>query len=552
MMTDEIRRKMKLDNQKFYHWKSIVSESKEFQRLMRKRNIKKTQTKHRYLVSLTTYCVYTNKSLTKLVSEAKKEQKTLDEDELQIIDLLEEFRPWMSEQGLGALTIRTRFNDVLAFYRNNRIHIPELERYIPDEEKQLEFSDLPSEKDIERAIDSSTSLSAKALFYFMASSGTAKCETSKLTVQDFIDATRDYHGEIDNIENVLLKLEEIDDVVPLFKLKRQKTGTIYHTCCTPQATKAILTLLRSKKSIKNDDPLFYYKYNGISKAFHRANFKHGWPKIKNFYYFSSHRLRKRHASLLIRDKGLAHYLQGRVLDKTSRVYFLENPNRVREEYEEEIRALKAINTALSNKIDTVESRIDNITRESDIKAIMEYASHNEVVNKYNLMDTVMTLYDADYKAKKIKVVDDNYKQTLVNRAFLIRDHIDYDPNSPEVLDERLETQYADKYNNLKNNVQTMKNELLNTKYRDLQLTKKNNTDINCELVKYMQKLLRNEDNPTTEGIEEIILNSLNVYEDITVIDALEYVNNKEKQQAEEEELEKIQNIEKEMYDLEDK
>ena len=601
-MTDEIRRKMKLDNQKFYHWKSIVSESKEFQRLMRKRNIKKTQTKHRYLVSLTTYCVYTNKSLTKLVSEAKEEQKTLDEDELQIIDLLEEFRPWMSEQGLGALTIRTRFNDVLAFYRNNRIHIPELERYIPDKEKELEFSDLPTEKDIERAIDSSTSLSAKALFYFMASSGTAKCETSKLTVQDFIDATRDYHGEIDNIENVLLKLEEIDDVVPLFKLKRQKTGTIYHTCCTPQATKAILTLLRSKKSIKNDDPLFYYKYGGISKAFHRANFKHGWPKIKNFYYFSSHRLRKRHASLLIRDKGLAHYLQGRVLDKTSRVYFLENPKRVREEYkkyiplltigeaeyygvsseeyeelqlenkeikqnyedlqntmdkqkeeyEEEIRALKAINTALSNKIDTVESRIDNITRERDIKAIMEYASHNEVVNKYDLMDTVMTLYDADYKAKKIKVVDDNYKQTLVNRAFLIRDHIDYDPNSPEVLNERLETQYADKYTNLKNNVQTMKNELLNTKYRDLQLTKKNNNDINCELVKYMQKLLRNEDNPTTEGIEEIILNSLNVYEDITVIDALEYVNNKEKQQAEEEELEKIQNIEQEMYNLEDK
>ena len=98
----------------------------------------------------------------------------------------------------------------------------------------------------------------------------------------------------------------------------------------------------------------------------------------------------------------------------------------------------------------------------------------------------------------------------------------------------------------------MKNELLNTKYRDLQLTKKNNNDINCELVKYMQKLLRNEDKPTTESIEEIILNSLNVYEDITVIDALEYVNNKEKQQAEEEELEKIQNIEKEMYDLEDK
>ena len=222
------------------------------------------------------------------------------------------------------------------------------------------------------------------------------------------------------------------------------------------------------------------------------------------------------------------------------------------EYEEEIRNLKAINAALSNKIDTVESRIDNITRESDIKSIMDYASHNEVVNKYDLMDPVMALYDADYKAKRVKVIDDNYKQTLVNRALLIKDQMDYDPNSPEVIDERLEMEYADQYANLKKNVYSMKKDLLKTKYEDLMLTKKNNRDIDCELVKYMQKLLRNKDYPTNEDIEDIILNSLNIYDDISIIDALEYTDNKERQQAEEEELEKLQNIEKEMYGLEDK
>lgn len=599
MMTDNDKRKMKLDNGKFYHWKEVVSESDEFKRLMRKRHIKKPQTKHRYVVSLTTYCVYTNKSLDELISEAKKEQKTLDEDELHIIDLLEEFRPWMSEQGLGALTIRTRFNDVKTFYRNNRVKIPELERYNPDKEPQLEFSDLPTESDIERAIDSSVSLSAKALFYFMASSGTAKCETSKLTVQDFIDATRDYHGEIDNIENVLLKLEEIDNVIPLFRIERQKTGTIYHTCCTPQATKAILTLLRSKKSINNDDPLFYYKYGGISKAFQRANLKHGWPKIKHYYYFSSHRLRKRHASLLIRDKGLAHYLQGRVLDKTSRSYFFENPKRVREEYkkyvpiltigeaeyygvsseeyeelqsenkkirqnyeeleksmdkqkeeyEQKIKDLEAINVALSNKIDTVESRIDNITRENDIKAIINYASRNTVVNEHDLMDIVMALYDADYKAKRIRVVDEDYKQTLVNRALLIQNQRENDPNSPKSIEKRLEMEYGEKYSELKTAVDNMKRELLRTKYLELQLTMKNHNTIDGLLIKYMQKLLSNNDSPLAEEIEEIIFNSLNIYEDITVIDAYGYVNKKEQKKAEEGELEKLQKIEKEMYGI---
>lgn len=599
MMTDDARRKMKLDNQKFYHWKKIVSESEEFVRLMRKRNIKKQQTKDRYVVSLTTYCVYTNKSLTELVSEARTEQKTLDEDEFSIIDLLEEFRPWMSEQGLGSLTIRTRFNDVLTFYRNNRIRIPELERYTPDDEEQLEFSDLPTEKDIERAIDSSISLSAKALFYFIASSGTGKRETANLTVQDFIDATRDYHGEIDNIDNVLLKLEEMEGVVPLFKLKRQKTGTTYHTCCTPQATKAILTLLRSRDNINNDDPLFNYKYGGISKAFHRANFKHGWPKIKNYYYFGSHRLRKRHASLLIRDKGLAHYLQGRVLDKTSRSYFFEDPKRVREEYkkyiplltigeaeyygvsseeydelqaeneeikqkyenlqstmdeqkeeyERKIQDLESINVALSNKIDTVESRLDNIVREKDITAIIEYASRNEIVNKYDLMNTVMTLYDADYKAKRIKVMDDNYKQTLVNRALLIKGQLSFDPDSPEIMDERLEIEYDKKYTNLKIHVHNLKNQLLKTKYPDLQLTQKNNKDINCELVKYMEKLLQNDDYPTSDAIERIIFDTLNIFDDVELVEDQEYIDSKERMQAEAEELKKLHEIERDKYGL---
>lgn len=589
-MTEDARRDMKLDNERFFYWKANVKESNEFKSFMRKRNIKKQQTKNRYIVSLTSYCVYTEKSLSDILAEAKTEQKTLDEEDRNIIDLLEEYRPWMSEQGLSNLTIRTRFNDILLFYRHNRIHIPQLQTFNPNEEYELEYSDLPSEEDIQRAIDSTTSLANKALFYFSASSGTAKQEISELTVQDFIDATYTYHNEIDNIDNVLKKLEGRDDIVPLFKMKRQKTGKKYHTCCTPQATKAIITLLRSKERIKNDDPLFGLKYAGISKAFQRANLKHNWPKIKNYYYFGCHRLRKRHASLLIRDKELANYLEGRKEDKLTQTYFFEDPEKVRDEYkrhipaltigkaeyygvaseeyeelkeeneklknsmeaqkleyEQKIRNLESINVALSDKVDTFEARLDNIARDNDIRAILDYASKNETVNKYNLMDTIMALYDADYKSKRVNIIDDEYKQTLINRAFLIKDQVSYDASAPEIRDRELEIEFGEEYTKLKERTINMKKQLLKTKYPDLQLTQKNNKDINCELVKYVEKLLTQKQNPTREEVENIILNTLNVLDDISIIDTYEYLKKKEKKQAEQEQIESIREIENQMY-----
>ena len=79
-------------------------------------------------------------------------------------------------------------------------------------------------------------------------------------------------------------------------------------------------------------------------------------------------------------------------------------------------------------------------------------------------------------------------------------------------------------------------------------------DFSSRLVKVeaLEKLLDNNDYPSSEDVEDIILNSLNVYDDVSIIDAHEYVNKKKKRQAEREELEKLQDIESEMYGLDDK
>lgn len=320
---------MKLDREEYCKWKKSVLSSDFYEEVISKRKVSDA-TKTRYVLSLTTYCMYNNMSIDNLMKEAEDEERAnIMIKYRKILKRLDNYRDWLSEQGLQKLTIQTRFNDAKWAYKRRYIDIPILNDFEYPREKKLKFADLPTTIDIQKAVDGANALSNKALFLFMASSGTAKMETSLLTVQDFIDATKEYHNEVDNIHNVLKILDGKKDVVPLFEMYRNKTDYDYYTCCSPEATQAIINLLQAQPIIFNDDPLFYLSYNGIGKAFQRANHKHNWGKIKNYYYFSSHRLRKRHASI-IGDYDLANFLEGRKPgNKIKETYFLQNPRKLK-------------------------------------------------------------------------------------------------------------------------------------------------------------------------------------------------------------------------------
>ena len=52
-------------------------------------------------------------------------------------------------------------------------------------------------------------------------------------------------------------LKERDDVIPTFKLRRQKNNKFYYTFCTPEATTEIVEyLLGRKKVLTGNDMLF--------------------------------------------------------------------------------------------------------------------------------------------------------------------------------------------------------------------------------------------------------------------------------------------------------
>lgn len=219
---------MKLNEDEFYKWKESVTHSEVYNKVADKRTVKDL-TKVRYVLSLTTYCMYNNMTLDELIKEADDEERDgVRVKDRKIIERLEGFRPWLLKQGLGTLTTQTRFNDAKWFYRQNYIEVPELAgTFKYPHEYKLSFEDLPTKEDIKKAIDGTTALSNKALFYFMSSSGSAKMETSTLTVKSFILATKEYHGGITNIDDVLRILDGRGDVVPIFKMHREKTDYDY-------------------------------------------------------------------------------------------------------------------------------------------------------------------------------------------------------------------------------------------------------------------------------------------------------------------------------------
>lgn len=551
---------MKLDEEEFYKWKDSVLKSEVYQKVVSKRVVKDL-TKVRYVLSLATYCMYNNMSLDELIKEAdEEERKGVRVKDRKILERLEGFRPWLLDQGLGTLTTRTRFNDAKWFYKQNYIQVPDLAgTFKYPHEYKLSFEDLPTREDIKKAVDGTIALSNKALFLFMASSGSAKMETSTLTVKSFINATKEYHGGISNIDDVLRILDGRGDVVPLFKMHREKTDYDYYTCCSPEASQAIIDLLLSQPIVKEDDPLFYLSYGGIGKAFQRANHKHNWGKVKNYYYFSGHRLRKRHASL-IENENLANFLQGRKPDKIQETYFFNRPERVKEEYlkhvnkltinemnykdiyseeyqelleenrrlqeqvdaqYQEIVELNATNKALVNRVENVESRMDNLAKANELTKFQEIASnHPLVLNNPGLMEVATELYLDSIEFKDIKYVSDAEVGEIIQTAYLTMKVLK-DSKSDGVVDEkRLETEYGERYRKVTKSIEIFKQMFIND--LDFPLEKSLNDKINVALSKFKEDVLVNNKSVSYATVENVIHQALGLDEKVGHIIGLSY------------------------------
>ncbi len=250
---------------------------------------------------------------------------------------LEEYKIYLIKRKLRPATINTEFNRIRTFYKHNLIELPPFKKMTVEHKESI--NDLPTKEEIRHFLESTSNLRLKAIVLFMYSSGSATNEAVHITIQDFIDATREYHNQT-KIEHVIYDLKHRDDVVPTFNMYRYKTNTPYYTFCTPEATHSIVMYLESRlfhdQYIDHEDKLFNLEARSVKSAFRRINKKIGTPRTENGYYkLRAHALRKLFASELLKsdmDSMTIDFLSGRAIPTTQQAYFKADPRQLKRKY----------------------------------------------------------------------------------------------------------------------------------------------------------------------------------------------------------------------------
>ncbi|WP_296887607.1 site-specific integrase [uncultured Methanobrevibacter sp.] len=298
------------------------------------------------------YCKYNKLSLMELIKEAdEEEEKGIRWKHRKLKKRLIDFRQELI-LNYKKNTIQSYFNAIRSIYHYFEIEIhdlPALNKKNIKISEPINYVDLPTKEIIKKALKIADNR-MKAIILFMSSSGCAKRETLNLTIQDFIDATKDYHNS-NNIYEVIEILKDREDVIPMFRLKRQKTNKYYYTFCSPEAVTALISyMLTLEQELKPEDKLFPIHEDYVTILFIQLNNILKLGKKGTYNRFRSHMLRKFHASQLY-NAGLSldeiDALQGRGKDPTHSSYFLEDPEKLRQKYVEHLDAI-TINMDINN------------------------------------------------------------------------------------------------------------------------------------------------------------------------------------------------------------
>ncbi len=349
---------------------------KKLEQLFIERNIKKS-TQETYLIPTKQYEKLHNKTIDELIEEADHEEEERVRLKNRKIKIrLLEFRQYMINKKLSPTTIKSRMIRITTIYRHFEIEIPQLPPFQLQENEFERYNDIPTIEDIKKVLKETVNKKHKAIILFMATSGTALNETIHLTVEDFIKATTDYHDNNKDLKIILTQLENQDDIIPLFEMVRLKTNYPYYTCCSPEATTAIIEFLKTRNTLSLEEKLFKYNKTSILTMFQRLNEKMGWGRVKGRRFFRSHALRKFNATA-IEDIGFANTIQGRQADSITNAYFKHNPKRIKEKYLEHLPKL-TINKTIINSVDsevTKELR-EELKAEREARLIAENKANN--------------------------------------------------------------------------------------------------------------------------------------------------------------------------------
>ena len=249
-----------------------------------------------------------------------------------------EYREWCYTN-YNVSTAQLYLTAILTIYRHFEITIPPLPYYSKKHCKHtppLNYTDLPDRDILSACLQIGTPL-VRAIILFMSSSGISRIDLLNLTINDYLEATKDYH---DHQESVKLAVKDMrdEDIVPTFYLTRQKTNQDYFTFCSHEACKSINAYLLTRTEIlTRDRPLFKVNPRYINMIFERLNGYFLLGTMPNGYNrLTPHMLRRYHATQLA-EAGMStdhiNLLQGRKLSGVAHESYIRiKPETLREEY----------------------------------------------------------------------------------------------------------------------------------------------------------------------------------------------------------------------------
>lgn len=305
-----------------------------------------------YRYTIKVYTEFHQMTMQELIDEAEtEEEQGIRWKHRKLKRRLIDFRNYINEQYLEN-TAKNHFNKILAIYRHHEIEIhdlPTVSRKNIRVATPINFKDLPDKEIIKQGLKVANPL-MRAIILLMSSSGCARREVINLTIKDFLEATKSYHGKEDIYEAINV-MKDREDIIPMFHIKRQKTNKFYYTFCSPEAAKEIINYLISrKKHLTNEDKLFKIHTVYLNNHFQDINNTLNLGKRGTFIRFRSHMLRKFHASQLYNDGvplEIVDSLQGRGKDSTHSSYFMEDPEKLKQIFIEHLNAV-TINLDINN------------------------------------------------------------------------------------------------------------------------------------------------------------------------------------------------------------
>ncbi|AEG18702.1 tyrosine-type recombinase/integrase [Methanobacterium paludis] len=375
------------------------------QRLELRKQLRKN-TVSSYVTAFMPYCELTKKTPSELRSEAYKEQVTIPDKMDRSINtyLFRYYKFLKEERGLEDSTIRTMMSRIRAFYNEFDIDLPKNIRM--KKKKTRRESESLSIDHVREAILSTNSWKFKAVIALAASSGLRSGDIRHFTIQDFIDATEEYHDERD-INNVISTLEK-RRVIPCWELYSEKTSEHTITFSSPESVEYTLKYLKTRNDLSNDSILYTNKFGGLySKSgfiqiFKSANsnLDYGYIEGNEYSFFHAHNLRSFFSTTL--NKAGVPYaiykkMMGQALGGSDPAYIHIDKKTCKNEY---LRVVKDLSIHKVEVYDFKTKEYEEFLKEKE-QMIKEREENNKRLDKMqHAMDVMKRQADAEKKFKE--------------------------------------------------------------------------------------------------------------------------------------------------------